>query len=283
MKRALQRIVLLAAAVAAASSVSADDEVALLRDRAPEDRPALLVLGSAHFANPGRDMINVEVDDVLSERRQAEIADVAEELAGFAPTRIAIEWPSAAQADVDDAYQAYLAGERPLGRGEGEQIGFRLAAMLGHERVYAVDWNESPPGAEEFYDWPAWAEANGQGGKLAAIVDPAAAQTRVLLGDQSVGAWLRALNAPERLAAMHQIYFDVASIGGPELQPGANWVGHWYARNLRIFGALVDIADAPEDRVLVVYGSGHAFLLRRFAEESGAFTLVDVEDVLAGE
>jgi len=32
--------------------------------------------------------------------------------------------------------------------------------------------------------------------------------------------------------------------------------------------------------VLVVYGYGHAYLLRQFAAESGAFRVVDVGDVL---
>lgn len=69
-------------------------------------------------------------------------------------------------------------------------------------------------------------------------------------------------------------------IGKGEELPGASWVGTWYARNLKIFSRLVQLAIQPDDRVLVIYGQGHAYLLQQFARESGAFQLVSVADVL---
>src|SRR5688572_30304171 len=79
----------------------------LLLDRKPGEGPTLLVLGSAHFANPGRDMVNTRVDNVLTEKRQAEIANVVDQLAAFRPTFIAIEWPQASQARLDTVYGDY--------------------------------------------------------------------------------------------------------------------------------------------------------------------------------
>jgi hypothetical protein len=61
------------------------------------------------------------------------------------------------------------------------------------------------------------------------------------LGNQTLSAWLQQLNAPEALALSHRLYFDVASVGDDQRQPGANWVVHWYARNLRIFGNLASL------------------------------------------
>jgi hypothetical protein len=34
-------------------------DIKLLRERAPAQRPTLLVLGSVHFDNPGRDVVNI--------------------------------------------------------------------------------------------------------------------------------------------------------------------------------------------------------------------------------
>jgi hypothetical protein len=56
--------------------------------------------------------------------------------------------------------------------------------------------------------------------------------------------------------------------------PGAACVGAWYARNLRIFSNLREVLG-PKERVFVVYGSGHAYLLHRFLKDNGAATLVD--------
>ena len=42
----------------------------------PEPVAEVLILGTYHFSNPGRDQYNARADDMLSERRQAEIADL---------------------------------------------------------------------------------------------------------------------------------------------------------------------------------------------------------------
>lgn len=261
-------------------SALAQDDAKLLHERTPDQQPALLVLGSGHFGNPGLDMFNTKVDDVLAERRQKEIAAVVEQLAAFKPTHIAVEWPSKDQARLDARYRDYREGRYELGRAEEEQLGLRLAAKLGLPRVYAVDWNEDLPGEDDEYDWPKYGEAHGQKALVAAISDPKRAKGIVPLGLQSIGSWLLQLNRPETLLASHRGYFDWARIGDREHQPGANWVGGWYGRNLRIFNNLLSLTDRSQARVLVIYGQGHAYLLRQFATESGAFRLVDVDAVL---
>lgn len=261
-------------------SAFANDDTKFLRERMPSQQPTLLVLGTGHLDNPGRDVINEKIDDVLAETRQAQIIAVAEQLASFQPTHIAVEWPMKDQSALDARFREYRAGGYRLRRGEEDQIGLRLAAKLGLARVHAVDWNEEPPGDGKDYDWLNYLESHGQKARLAAIRDPKRLTGHVSLGTQSIGTWLLQLNRPQPLAADHRNYFDLGSIGDHERQPGANWIGYWYARNLRIFNNLVALTDRPEDRILVIYGRGHAYLLRQFSTESGAFRLVDVGAVL---
>ena len=267
-------------AVVSAPTVAQDDPQ-LLRDRSADRRPTLLVLGSGHFGNPGLDVANIKVDDVLAPTRQAEINKVVEQLAAYRPTHIAVEWPMSKQAALDARYRDYLVGKYQLARGEEEQLGLKLAAKLHLARVNAVDWNEDSPGTHADYDWVAYGQAHGQKAQVTALLDPKGVTGMVPLGTQSIGTWLLQLNRPETLAANHRNYFDWAAIGDAEHQPGANWVGQWYARNLRIFTNLVRAAGHPEDRMLFFYGQGHSYLLRQFAVESGAFRVVDVDDVLS--
>ena len=63
----------LGVALCLAALPAAGAQERLLRERTPEERPALMILGTAHFANPGRDVINRQVDDVLAPKRQAEL------------------------------------------------------------------------------------------------------------------------------------------------------------------------------------------------------------------
>jgi uncharacterized protein DUF5694 len=264
----------------ASTSAVAQNDARLLRDRAADQRPTLLVLGTGHLANPGHDVANVKVDDVLAPARQAEIREVVAQLASYRPTHIAVEWPIKDQAALDARYRDYREGKYQLDRGEEEQIGLRLAAKLNLPRVYAVDWNEDSPGKDEDYDWVAYGQAHGQKAQVTALLDPKGVIGIAPLGTQTIGKWFLQLNRSEMLAASHRNYFDWAAIGDADHQPGANWVGQWYARNLRIFTNLVRAADRPHDRLLVVYGQGHAYLLRQFATESGAFRVVDVGSVL---
>ncbi|MGC1459011.1 MAG: DUF5694 domain-containing protein [Steroidobacteraceae bacterium] len=266
----------------ATSCISRAASPELLRDRAADLRPTLLVVGTAHFHNPGRDLVNPQVDDVLSPGRQTQIASVVKQLSAFRPTHVVLEWSIAEQAQLDSVYRLYLAGTAQLGRTEKEQLGFRLAKIAGLAHVDAVDWNGPPPGTADQYDWDTYGNSHGQRDAVSAILDPSklSALNMPLDKNKNVTTWLLQINSDAALAAGHRFYFDIPTVGDSALQPGANYVGQWYARNLRIFANIARVATKPNDRVVVIYGFGHAYLLRQFARESGAFRVVDVADVL---
>ena len=240
-------------------------------------KPEVMLVATFHLANNNRDMINLQIEDVMVPARQAEIGALVDNLARWRPTKIVLEWDRSDQAGLDERYRDYLAGDLELTANERDQIGLRLARQLGHERVYAADWNRSAPGDQADYDMFAWAQANGEGARLQAFVESGQArldrQAETMRG-QSIVDWYYDLNRPEERLADHRMYFEIASFGDNETNPGAAWVGSWYARNLRIFNNITGIA-LPQDRVLVLYGSGHIYLLDRFLRESGAAQLVD--------
>jgi hypothetical protein len=127
-------------------------------------RPEILVLGTYHMSNPGRDIYNMQADDVLSPKRQQEIAQLIEVLKKFHPTKIAIEADVGSQR-VAQEYSDYMAGKYPLSRNEIDQIGYRLAKELGHHAVYPVD-------EEGDFPWQRvvdYAKASGRTEKLDAI------------------------------------------------------------------------------------------------------------------
>jgi len=127
-----------------------------------QDQPSLLVLGTAHFSNPGNDLINLDTEDILSSIRQKEIVAVVDNLAKFKPTHIAVEIPSDSQEDLNNRFLDYKKGRYELNRSEMDQIGFRLAVKLDHNKIHAVDWNGNPPGnIKEDYDWYSYAKTNG--------------------------------------------------------------------------------------------------------------------------
>jgi hypothetical protein len=257
-----------------ALAASAEAPSPLISQRAPAERPRLMVVGVAHFDNPARDVVNTQVDDVLTPKRQQEILAIVDQLAKFRPTHVAVEWPATKQEKLDARYAAYRGGTYALTRDERDQLGLRLAGKLRLPRVDAVDWLDEPPGKDEDYDYQTYATAPDAKARLAALSDPKKGeQESALLARSTMGGFLAYLNSPTHLAEMQSEYFDFAMLGDDEKVPGPNWVGAWYTRNLRIFAKLVRIADRPSDRVLVIYGAGHAYLLNQYATDSHAFRI----------
>ena len=250
--------------------------LAFLQIAAPAAPVKVMIVGGFHMSNPGRDMHNLAVDDVLTPKRQAEIAAVTDGLAaGFKPTAVAAEWP----ADIaSQRYAAFRAGTLAPSHNEVVQLGFRLAATMKLAEFHGIDVDgDFPYEAVETY-----AKAHGQ----TAILDAANAQTATftnrqqdLLAKGTVGSVLRMLNDPSLIAHGNDFYRSMLHVGGGTEQPGAELLTAWYHRNFLICANLIQMAR-PGDRIVVFYGSGHAFLLRQCVSETPGFELAEPNDYL---
>ena len=243
-----------------------------------QSKPAptqVMVVGTFHLDNPGRDVFNVQVDDVLAKRRQAELADIAASLARFAPTEVMVEWP---QAQTDEQYARYRAGKLPPSRNEVVQLGFRLAALRKLERVHGIDVSGEFP----FDPVKDYAKTHDLSPRLDAALAGAGKEVgnlseRVAKG--SIGSVLRYMNTPSRALDNHGFYVDLLRYGDGDTQPGARLVGAWYARNLAICARLLQ--SLPEGgRAVVFYGEGHAYLLRQCIIEAPGVELVEANAYL---
>jgi hypothetical protein len=228
---------------------------------APVPRGEVLVLGVYHMGNPGRDVFNMEADDVLSPRRQAEIAELIEVLARFRPTKIALE-AGFSDDDVIEHYRDYRDGDRELTRNEIQQIGFRLARELGHDTVYPVDVDGEFP----FPRLADYAEAHGVAQEFDALLAEAGAQVEAVneyLASHTILETLVKMNSDSEVAADVGFYYRQVRFGEAWNWAGADLLAAWFHRNIRIHSNIVDLLDSPDERVLVVFGAGHLGWLRQ--------------------
>lgn len=222
---------------------------------APAARAEILVLGTYHMANPGRDIFNTQADDVLAAKRQKEIADVVEVLKKFRPTKIALEG-SFSDDRFASNYADYLAGKYQLTRNERDQLGFRLAKELGHKAVHPVDVGGEFP----YLPLVNYAKANGREQELNALMDEVGARVKALevyLSSHTILETLLYMNDDAQTADAVGAYFQQAQFGGPWDWAGADLVSAWFKRNMRIYTNIVRLVDSPGERVLVIYGAGH--------------------------
>lgn len=250
----------------------------------------VMILGSYHFGNPGQDVHNMRADPVTTPQKQAELAAVAEALARFAPTAVAVERVAADPATLaDQRWPDFDAGDLLADPDERVQIGYRLAQVVGIDRVYAID--EQPgPGERDYFpygDVVAWAEANGRADELAAMQQPVMAYLADLEARQrteTIGALLADINRPDHPfngPGAQEFYYGFLRFGSGRDLPGAALNAGWYERNARIFAKLMQVVR-PGDRVVVLFGTGHNYWLRHFVETAPGFELVEPGDYLAG-
>jgi hypothetical protein len=241
----------------------------------PEGNSQLLILGSYHMSNPGLDSVNLQADDVLSARRQGEIADVTARLAKFAPTKIAIEAPYR-DTSMPGAYRKYLPGEYSLGRNEIEQIAFRLAKQLGLPAVHPVDYPMFMSGLTPNEIEDPNPNPDRKPKDAAPPKEPQLSAEDLLLRQSTVREYLLHLNDPEQVRKGQAGYMQMLKPDRttPAIYGRADLVTNWYKRNLRIFANLNRVTQRG-DRVLLLIGSGHLAILQQFTRDSDYLCLVD--------
>lgn len=244
-------------------------------DKDARIKPALVILGTYHMGTAGNNVVNGKVDDVTSPERQKQIVKLVAKLENFKPTKIVVECDLEDDAKTQEIYNRYLSGSYQLSKNETNQIGFRLAKAAGLKKVYCVDWSD-------FWDDPTinYEKYAAKDAELNSFLKEVYRELKKRVDEEHeklftlpVTDQLILLNQPARMDEDHRGYFDLMRIGRGKEYIGANYVAWWYRRNLTIFDNIIRLTDSPNDRVLVVYGAGHAKLLTQFAKESDFYNV----------
>jgi hypothetical protein len=241
--------------------------------RAQPHTPSIevMVLGTFHFTQ------GPDYNDVTAPEQQAEIRAVIDSLSAFRPTKLALEWTRTEAARFDSLYAAYRAGQHELTPNERQQLGFRLADRFDHDAVYPIDYKK-PWGMQAVTDYAKqhepWFLDYAQQWRNAMSRDGDS-----LHHHASIGAILRWHNQPETLDRIQAIRMRTLEVGADSTHIGVQPVASVYTRNLRIFANLTDIAE-PGDRILLIFGTGHAYFFREFVRDHPHMTLVNPLDYL---
>ena len=286
-------MILLAAVLFMVSAAIGDDQIEILTEETQQmtQKPTIMILGSSHLANPGMDTFNYKMDDVLAPKRQQEIEQLVRQLKAFQPTKIAFEQDPSDDTELNANYQEYLKGTYELQRDESDQIGFRLAKQMGHSKVYGVDywpWPDNHPFFPEGFDWDLidyqkFAKTHNQ----EHLLPPPPTTEGKVVQDESGVTWIEPEkyvsiidmyiqgNQPEGRSESHQRYIRwIARVGLGDQYPGANWLAHsWYDRNLKIYVNLTRITESADERILLIIGEGHVYLVQQFLKESGDYII----------
>jgi hypothetical protein len=248
----------------------------------------VLTLATFHFAFHNRDIQKIENDDqinVLKPEHQNEIEKIAGMISTFKPTIIAIEVDPIQQTKIDSLYNDYLNGKYQLSREESEQIGFRLAKQNNIKKLYCVnDWGKLPEqinnvvyGNDTFARQKFMDFFYNNPDSLKIYEKEDVYKTKGILEE------LRELNSDvflkkdlgNYLISVFKYETDENEFFGVDFTTG--W---WFNRNLKIFRNIQKIPTKPDDRILVIYGSGHMNILNILFDASPEYRLVKANDYL---
>jgi hypothetical protein len=249
---------------------------AFAQSKVQPPKTKVMPLGVFHFNYPNLDAVKVAKEDqisVLNEPYQSQILHIAQAIAEFKPTIIAVESNPKRQAKLDSLYSEYVSGRYTLGKDEIYQLGFRLAKLQEANGVRCVD------DMGKFYehvgalfgDSVRLSKLEAYNDSLMKVDNSEASKVKNVIDE------LIRLNQPERIKERLGVY--LSGLFCYEETEGDFWgvdfeTSRWYSRNLRIFRNIQRIPRSTDDRILLIIGCEHLNLLYPFFDASPEFELV---------
>lgn len=225
-------------------------------------QPAQVMLfGTFHFKDAGLDTVKVKDIDIFTGENQAYLEALTQRLQGFKPTRVLLEYSPESDELVNERYREYLAGNYELGANEIYQLGFRIAKLAGHERVYSFDYRGVEWEAEAMYEY---AEQHDSPEMKAhnEFIESYTAESEQARATMSLKQLLQRQNDPDADRSNMDLYLATNAIGAGDGYSGAVAAASWWKRNFFMYANIQKLA-APGERVIAIGGSGHMAILKQ--------------------
>jgi hypothetical protein len=252
----------------------------------PKQKIKIMLVGTYHFANPGKDKFNTKVDDYSTPERQQQIQEVNNSLAKFKPEKIFLESNAKFQTQADEHFQQYKEGKVEITEkmlNERLQIGEKLAKQLNNKHIYAADADGAWLGQE--------VERYADSAKLGYYKDFVKTFTEYItyynhyIATHTVKQNLEYLNRPEELLNHNHMMYNYVfpRIGAGAGYVGAELVGEWYKRNIKIYANILKSVTPTDKRIMVLFGSGHIHILKQLFKDNPDFEVVEANTYLKGK
>jgi hypothetical protein len=224
----------------------------------------VMLIGTFHFDNPGKDVAKVNDFDVFTEESQQYLQSFTQRLADFKPTHILLEYNPENEELINQRYQEYLAGEYELGGNEIYQLGFRIAKAAGLKTVQSFDhrdlhWNPQPMFEyAEQHNSPELKAFND-------AIDYYVKEDNKARASLGLRELLMRSNDSGQDRHNMDMYLATNPIGVRDGYAGADATASWWQRNFRMYANIQQVAK-PGERVIAIGGLGHTAILKQLLE-----------------
>jgi Family of unknown function (DUF5694) len=250
-----------------------------------QKKSKVMILGTFHFNDGGNDAFKPKFTvNIKSEKRQQEVKELLQILEKFKPTMVTIENKPERQKFHDSLYNEFINKRYEPGPNEIYQVCYRLAAMMGHKKLYTID--APARGFEDEINVDSFAVVHQQQQYADSLYSKMF--FALYARDDSMKSILPLRtslvyeNYPERLRlGLGHYLIGNFKVGADGYYPGADNATYWWNRNLRIFSNILRLAAASkEERIFVMIGAGHLQILRLLAMSCPEIEFIDAYDYL---
>ena len=242
------------------------------------DPARVMLFGTFHFQDPGKDVVQVEDVNVMSDANQEYLDALTDRLAAFKPTVVLLEYIPANEDAINERYRAYLGGDDALGANEIYQLGFRTARKAGLGRVHSFDHREVPWNAQALFEY---GTANGSP-EIAAFQDTIKAfeeEESEVRASFPLSGLLARMNDPAMDRRNRDLYLLTNAVGVDDGWSGADATSDWWKRNFRMYARIQKHA-VPGARIIAIGGQGHMAILKQLLATDQRLAAEDVRPYL---
>lgn len=240
---------------------------------AQDQKAKVILLGTFHFSNPGKDVVKNRVINVLEPESQKYLVELAKRISKFKPTAVLLEYNPKSEKKVNTQYAKYKESQYKLKANEIDQLGFRVAKLSGLERVFSFDernigWNgtklydqfKREPKIKELFDKK--------------IKEMSEKENRLHLKN-SLQDILKHLNREDVDQQNKGLYIMTNVAGVDQNFAGADASASWWHRNFRMLARIQKHTKSGE-RILVIGGQGHTAVIKDLIKLDPTIEVVDI-------
>ncbi len=240
----------------------------------------IMIFGTYHFRQEDN-------YDELSKVNQEELSKIISRLAAFNPTKVVIEKEVHLDSLHNSFYQEYLSDDQALDTLPNEtfQLGYRLAKKMQHDKIYLFDNKPEFIGSLAGFTWEKFGvESNKEKefvSRFEKVINSSYRQNEDELAQLGLYSNLKMRNSPQaqnwNRERMHSYEIRVG-IGSTWMGP--DWLARVYQRNIRMMANIMAFNNPGEDRIVVIVGDNHKWILDQLLESNPEFEVVSSFDIL---
>lgn len=245
-----------------------------------------LLIGTFHFANfnpeNNGDVIEVNIPDVLTQQNQLEIEKIVEAITDFNPDKIFLEYPFSSQDKFDSIYTSFNHTDfSKVKRSEIAQIGFRVAKMMNHKKVYAMDVRTDFPFDSLMTQMETAKQYDLIKKDSLEVIKIKRFENELFTSNKSLSEILFYENDNTKRKEDINWYLSLANQGGEK----GNFVGsylasEWYRRNLYMYSIIQKEIKKNDNKIMILAGASHIAMFKDFIDYNPEWKAVELKEIM---